>query len=904
MSDTCNCCSGTSAETPLLVFNRPGLNAIAYRAGVHDDFKKSLLAALSASAQPALRDLTSRNDNDFTIALLDSWSVVSDVLTFYQERIANESYLRTATERLSILELARLIDYKLRPGVAAGTYLSFKLDDLPGALTAGVITGQGGLNLPPVLISTGTKVQSIPGPNETPQTFETIEQIYARAEWNALKPKLTQPQAPDKNAKRIVFKGLSNDLKVGDVLYINSPQNFGLRRILNINLDINSQTTWADLDNQPAMPVYVQPNPVANGSINDFPDKVSLDDGIVQSIVGKIWEKEDLTALIKTQSWQTADFLLAINQVKKQPAASNDNGVYVFRKRVPVFGYNAVKQASYDEETTRRKFLSSRTTVPATPNWVEWPLDAESQKNIFLDNSYDGVLPKSFVAVQDPNQAIEDLQAIHVGKVIQRSRTAYGLSAKTTLLQFDSDINWYDPNATDISALRNLAVYVQSEKLELVESPIDEAVTGDRLELQTLDLNLSKGQVVLLTGTRSDLPGAVNTEPLTIADIIIENGLTFLVFEKAIKYKYVRSTVFINANVAKATNGESVSEVLGSGDTSKAFQKFSLKQTPLTYITSGSADGVKSTLEIRVNDILWDETDSFIEHKANDRVYVTQLNDDATTTVIFGNGINGSRVPRGQNNIKANYRRGIGLGGLVKANQLSQLITRPLGVKEVTNMMAPTGAADAEKIEDARANATLTIRSLGRLVSLKDYEDFARAFPGIDKALATWTWFGQKRGICVTVAGSNGTIVDEDNQVYDPLTSALRNSGDPNVPAFIISYKPVFFRLEAKVQIDPAYIVQNVLNAVDAALRDRFSFKNRQLGQLVSQSEAITTIQQVDGVVAVDLDKLYRSDDNSANKLDLNNLLRSDKPVPGSEKIVAAELLTIDFRPIQLTQML
>jgi hypothetical protein len=114
----------------------------------------------------------------------------------------------------------------------------------------------------------------------------------------------------------------------------------------------------------------------------------------------------------------------------------------------------------------------------------------------------------------------------------------------------------------------------------------------------------------------------------------------------------------------------------------------------------------------------------------------------------------------------------------------------------------------------------------------------------------------------------------------------------------------VFFRLEAKVQIDPAYIVQNVLNAVDAALRDRFSFKNRQLGQLVSQSEAITTIQQVDGVVAVDLDKLYRSDDNSANKLDLNNLLRSDKPVPGSEKIVAAELLTIDFRPIQLTQML
>ena len=45
-----------------------------------------------------------------------------DVLTFYQERIANEGYLRTATERRSMLELARAIGYELSPGVAASTY--------------------------------------------------------------------------------------------------------------------------------------------------------------------------------------------------------------------------------------------------------------------------------------------------------------------------------------------------------------------------------------------------------------------------------------------------------------------------------------------------------------------------------------------------------------------------------------------------------------------------------------------------------------------------------------------------------------------------------------------------------------------------------------------------------------
>ena len=53
------------------------------------------------------------------MGVLDAWAVVGDVLTFYQERIANEGFLRTATERLSVLTLARAIGYELKPGVSA-----------------------------------------------------------------------------------------------------------------------------------------------------------------------------------------------------------------------------------------------------------------------------------------------------------------------------------------------------------------------------------------------------------------------------------------------------------------------------------------------------------------------------------------------------------------------------------------------------------------------------------------------------------------------------------------------------------------------------------------------------------------------------------------------------------------
>jgi len=99
--------------------NRPGLDHLRYRVGVYGAFLETMLARLSSRDYPAFQALTTRDPGDPAIALLDSWAVVADVLTFYTERFVNEGYLRTATERRSVLELARLIGYALRPGVSA-----------------------------------------------------------------------------------------------------------------------------------------------------------------------------------------------------------------------------------------------------------------------------------------------------------------------------------------------------------------------------------------------------------------------------------------------------------------------------------------------------------------------------------------------------------------------------------------------------------------------------------------------------------------------------------------------------------------------------------------------------------------------------------------------------------------
>src|SRR5208283_3569169 len=115
---TCGCCSGISVQTPQGETNLSGLSSIAYRTGTWATFKESMLARLSSSDYPALAGLKTRADDDFSIALLDASSVVLDVLTFYQERLANESYLRTATQLYSLNQLSQLIGYQPSLGVS------------------------------------------------------------------------------------------------------------------------------------------------------------------------------------------------------------------------------------------------------------------------------------------------------------------------------------------------------------------------------------------------------------------------------------------------------------------------------------------------------------------------------------------------------------------------------------------------------------------------------------------------------------------------------------------------------------------------------------------------------------------------------------------------------------------
>jgi hypothetical protein len=106
------------------------------------------------------------------------------------------------------------------------------------------------------------------------------------------------------------------------------------------------------------------------------------------------------------------------------------------------------------------------------------------------------------------------------------------------------------------------------------------------------------------------------------------------------------------------------------------------------------------------------------------------------------------------------------------------------------------------------------------------------------------------------------------------------------------------FTLNARVAFDPDLIQADVFAAVKAALAAAFAFEVRGFGQGVSASEILAEMQNVPGVVAIDLETL--------NGLDPINHPNIPARVAhwDASAIKGADLLLIDPDGITLTELL
>jgi hypothetical protein len=320
------------------------------------------------------------------------------------------------------------------------------------------------------------------------------------------------------------------------------------------------------------------------------------------------------------------------------------------------------------------------------------------------------------------------------------------------------------------------------------------------------------------------------------------------------------------ANVAQASQGETVAnEVVGDGDASVPFPSFSLLKKPVTFLLGDGPHGAQSTLKVSVGRVRWQEVATLYNARPTDEVFVTRLADDSTLTMEFGDGITGARLPTGRANIVATYRQGVGLADQVGANTLTSLLDSINGVKRVTNPLAPDGGANRQSLADARTNAPTTVRTFGRAVSLEDFEDIALATGEIAKASASWVWTGLQKTIFLTVAAQAGAKLSPDG--LRKLWAALLPHRDPNHPLKIDNFIRVPIRVAATLMADPRYDASAVQSAAFGALSAALSFDQLQLGQAIHLSSIYKALQNVPGVVAVDVTDLnFKSQDATFRK--------------------------------------
>lgn len=991
----CGCCEGVQVLTPQSVENRPGLPALNYRVGTHASFLQTMQARLStievdglgAGGQPLahlrpLQGLTTRDPGDPSIALLDAWATVGDVLAFYQERNANEAYLRTATERRSVLELSRLVGYTLRPGVAATAFLAYTLDDNQQE---------------PVTIAAGARSQSVPDPDETAQTFETSDALLARREWNNLQVRLHQPQnitlANALGIAMISVAGVNTNLKAGDTLLLvfnDDGSSAVVRNVASVDTQFADQRSTVSLRPLPALAACVPLLSAWLDAVVLLVDMAqpSIEQRVVlaaqglqsqsrlgaasppQQWIGKVRAaangvalkadveatlvqlETDITNALTTLGIVTvgvttpADFATgllepAVPQVRNslrlsrnlgqaflptgsvatqaavgaQPRALSAQGlqapvyadagtqllvnfapdlkrsyytawrgaalnpataalkaVYAMRARASLFGATAGKLPTYTTAASDPGLPPG--LLKAQDQWTDWTyadakddvlnMSDETQDNAFLDQANENVVAGGYLLAE--LNGVRQVRRITQATTLPR--TAYGLSGQTTQLELQrqNDKSWRSFSPTEkITELRRTKLYVQSEPLTLVEEPITGAVRTREITLDGLYDGLTSGRWVVLRGERADIE---HVDGVTFAELQMISGLshsydaqrpgdqvhTTLILATDLAYAYKRETLTIHGNVVKATNGETRHEVLGSGDGAQALQSFTLKQPPLTFVAAPTAAGARSTLTVRVNEVEWHEADSLAGLGPKDRRFVTLTNDAGVTSLSFGNGVRGARLPTGVQNVSAVYRNGIGRPGNVKAGQITLLQTRPLGVKSVVNPLRASGGADKESRDLARQNAPLSVMALDRLVSVPDYADFTRRYAGIAKAIALQVSDGQRQLVYLTIAGVDDIPIDASSDLYQNLLTALRAAGDPDLPLRVDARDLKALVLSARIKLLPDFGWESVVVAVRARLLDAFGFDRRALGQPALLCEVIAAIQGVRGVAYVDMD--------------------------------------------------
>jgi len=320
--------------------------------------------------------------------------------------------------------------------------------------------------------------------------------------------------------------------------------------------------------------------------------------------------------------------------------------------------------------------------------------------------------------------------------------------------------------------------------------------------------------------------------------------------------------VDVFGNLVNATEGKTLAEIaIGSGDAGQAFQTVKLPKPPLTYhLVAGNTPSATPRIAVYVDGREWRQVDTFFDRGAGEPLYIVREDADGTSWVQFGDGKNGARLTNGVNNVTAVYRTGAGAFGELKDGTKVQAGATLKNLDKIVMPADITGGAPAEAADNARYAAPGRVQSLGRLVSLRDFESEAAAIPGVAVASASWQLVDGIPAVEVVVLMDTGRA-DELQAVAETLNAFNLQRGAGRDPVSVTGGRRLHVTAAVEYALDPSFRADVVERAIRKALgvndggatpiapdSGLFSVSQRRFGEREYASRIAGRVQNVDGV--------------------------------------------------------
>ncbi|WP_426610535.1 hypothetical protein [Bradyrhizobium sp. McL0616] len=587
-------CPCSQPQFPTVVCNPPDLPAIDYRVGDYLLFRDKLLRPSPGEIQ--LTAWQPGAQGDLAVQMIEWWAYLADILSFYNERIANEAYLGTAILPESVNHLVQLLGYRPRPALGSKVTLA-------GLLASGARA--------PVALPKGMQLQSKPAPGAAPQVFELDA--------------ATQLQSPDIISAKVV------------------PKNHFL--LTNPGAPAAANSLWLDRK--------VGGIKVGDSLLLINANAVSAS----PSIADYAWIS--VTALQSTTS-PLGDPVTALNftPIASTLVANAKASDYVLLRSgqsSPLWGFPTTTAS-----LTVRTLAISRRAPPITTTTVHLAGLARilTPGGLFLLDATagSGLAPvPSLVQTYSEQFWYANCGASADASALPTSNTPPPIGIPISTLTTDAVPPAWEDNGPSIT-VRYAFARVGGLTPVLQHADVAYPGGGTTLAPAIADQSFPDAETtVLVEDGGGDASLAFITPTADGAALTLSPAQPTLALTSPIDLMFDLLAFSRGQTVPAEVLGSGNPVV-----TAQDFTLKNAPVTYFADPASISGDGFSSTVQVSVNNVLWREVQSFYGQSRNAQVFVLHEDDSGKTHATFGDGLNGAQLPTGTNNIVATYRYGAG----------------------------------------------------------------------------------------------------------------------------------------------------------------------------------------------------------------------------------------------------